>query len=157
MSANSFNLSLPNDTIWCQIGILTSFCAWWNAQVRRLWLTAGFDHDTHILHNSQISPGTLWVVSIHIMRHYSFIHLGLRWYPSQVEHCCWRMYRRYIYIVKQIITSGLIHIRSWTYLAVHENEHYYAPLLLKPKGYCVSKKQEASFQALTDLRHSEAS
>lgn len=63
----------------------------------------------------------------------------------------------YIDIDKQIITSGLIHIRSWTYLAVHENEHYYAPLLLKPKGYCVSKKQEASFQALTDLRHSEAS
>nr|XP_024380592.1 E3 ubiquitin-protein ligase PRT6-like isoform X4 [Physcomitrium patens]PNR51519.1 hypothetical protein PHYPA_010706 [Physcomitrium patens] len=28
-------------------------------EVRRLWLTAGFDHDTHILHISQISVGTL--------------------------------------------------------------------------------------------------
>jgi len=28
-------------------------------EVRRLWLTAGFDHDTHILHTSQISLGVM--------------------------------------------------------------------------------------------------
>ncbi|KAG0562955.1 hypothetical protein KC19_9G186000 [Ceratodon purpureus] len=28
-------------------------------EVRRLWLTAAFDYDTHILHSSQLSPGTL--------------------------------------------------------------------------------------------------